>query len=93
MTRPRTRRPSGASFDPQGRRRGVGSALFRAAEVLAAAKGCRQLKVETRTVNVPACRFYARQGCVPGVSNRCAYREPPGEVQLLWYKALPPRAG
>lgn len=73
---------------PEVRARGVGSALFQAAEAWAAARGCRQLKIETQNINVPACRFYARQGCVLGAINRFAYRELPDEVQLLWYKTL-----
>jgi GNAT superfamily N-acetyltransferase len=73
---------------PEARGRGVGSALFRAAEAWAAARGCRQLKIETQNINVPACRFYARQGCVLGAINRFAYPELPDEVQLLWYKFL-----
>lgn len=77
---------------PEARGRGVGSALFRAAEAWAAARGCGQLKIETQNINVPACRFYARQGCVLGAINRFAYRQLPDEVQLLWYKTLPPRA-
>lgn len=80
---------------PEWRGRGVGHALLRAAEAWAAARGCRQLKIETQNINVPACRFYARQGCVLGAINRFAYPELPGEVQLLWYKTLshgPPAA-
>ena len=73
---------------PEFRGQGIGSTLFRAAEEWAAARGCNQLKIETQNVNVPACRFYARQGCVLGAINRFAYPEHPGEVQLLWYKAL-----
>jgi hypothetical protein len=53
------------------------------------ARECRQLKVETQNINVPACRFYARQGCVLGVIDRFAYPTLPDEVQLLWYKDLP----
>lgn len=74
---------------PEMRGRGVGAALFRAAEAWAVARGCHQLKVETQNINVPACRFYARQGCVLGVMNRFAYPTLPDEVQLLWYKDLP----
>jgi len=73
---------------PPERGRGVGSALFRAAEAWAAARGCRQLKIETQNINVPACRFYARRGCVLGAINRFAYTGLPDEVQLLWYKIL-----
>jgi ribosomal protein S18 acetylase RimI-like enzyme len=78
---------------PEERGRGVGSALFRAVEEWASARGCRQLKVETQNINVPACKFYARQGCVLGAINRFAYRELPDEAQLLWYKALTLMAG
>ena len=44
---------------PANRRQGAGAALFRAAEIWALARNCRQLKVETQNTNVPACRFYA----------------------------------
>jgi GNAT superfamily N-acetyltransferase len=73
---------------PEARGQGVGAALFRAAEAWASARGCRQLKVETQNVNLPACRFYARQGCVLGAIHRFAYPELPHEVQLLWYRGL-----
>lgn len=77
---------------PEARGRGVGTALFGfgAAEAWAAARGGRQLKVETQNVNVAACRFYARAGCVLGAIHRFAYPDLPDEVQLLWYKALGP---
>ena len=75
---------------PEVRGRGVGAALFRAAERWAAARGARWLKVETQSVNVPACRFYARQGCTLGAVHRFAYPTLPDEAQLLWYKELPP---
>lgn len=74
---------------PAFRGQGVGTALFEAAEHWAQERQCRQLKVETQNINVPACRFYARQGCSLGAINRFAYPELPGEVQLLWYKTLP----
>lgn len=70
------------------RGQGVGPALFRAAEAWAAARGCTRLKVETQNVNVPACRFYARQGCLLGAIHRFAYPDLPHEVQLLWYREL-----
>lgn len=73
---------------PEARGHGVGAALFRAAAAWAAARGSRQLKVETQNVNVPACRFYARQGCVLGSIHRFAYPALPHEVQLLWYRDL-----
>jgi GNAT superfamily N-acetyltransferase len=73
---------------PEVRGQGVGAALFAAAQAWAAARGCRQLKVETQNVNVPACRFYAGQGCVLRAVDRFAYPELPHEAQLLWYKDL-----
>lgn len=73
---------------PELRGAGVGSALFRAVESWARARGCVWLKAETQNVNVPACRFYARMGCVLGGINLYAYPELPGEVQLLWYRQI-----
>lgn len=73
---------------PPVRRQGVGQALFAEASRWAAARGCRWIKVETQNVNVPACRFYASQGCLLGAIDRFAYPELPDEVQLLWYKDL-----
>lgn len=74
--------------DPARRGRGVGTALFRAAEAWARARGARWLKVETQNVNVAACRFYAARGCMLGAVHRFAYPTLPGEAQLLWYRAL-----
>jgi GNAT superfamily N-acetyltransferase len=78
--------------EPLARGRGVGTSLFRAAEAWASARGCRQLKVETQNINLPACHFYARQGCVLRAAHRFAYPEFPDEIQLLWYKELFPTA-
>ncbi len=73
---------------PDARSRGVGTALFRAAEQWAAARDACWLKVETQNINVPACRFYMRMGCTLGAINRFAYPSLPEETQLLWYKRL-----
>jgi GNAT superfamily N-acetyltransferase len=73
---------------PEARGQGVGAALFRAAEEWARARGCTELKIETQNINVPACRFYARQGCVLRAIDPAAYPQLPGEIQLLWYKQL-----
>jgi len=73
---------------PASRRGGVGSLLFRAAEEWALVHVCKQLKVETQNVNVAACRFYARMGCMLGGINRYAYRDHPEEMQLLWFRDL-----
>lgn len=74
---------------PLARRHGVGSALFDAAVTWASSRGCVQLKIETQNVNVAACRFYARRGCVLGAVHPGAYPELPDEIQLLWFKDLP----
>jgi GNAT superfamily N-acetyltransferase len=78
---------------PEARGLGVGSALFRAAEEWSRSRSARWVKVETQNTNVPACRFYARQGCALGAMNRFAYRDLPDEVQLVWYKDLVSNAG
>ena len=73
---------------PDIRGKGVGTALFKSAEMWAITRGCRQLKVETQNINVPACRFYAKQGCVLRAIRPNVYREFPDEIQLLWYREL-----
>jgi ribosomal protein S18 acetylase RimI-like enzyme len=73
---------------PEVRGLGVGSELFRAAIEWSTVRSARLLKVETQNTNVPACKFYARQGCFLGAIDRFAYCDLPHEVQLLWYKDL-----
>jgi GNAT superfamily N-acetyltransferase len=76
---------------PARRRQGIGTSLFLHAADWARSKGCSQMKVETQNTNVPACRFYARQGCVLGGINRFGYASNPAvahETMLLWYVDL-----
>jgi GNAT superfamily N-acetyltransferase len=73
---------------PNARGKGIGSALFEKVEAWARSHRCRQLKVETQNINVPACRFYARHGCELRAVHHAAYPELPEEIQLLWYKDL-----
>jgi ribosomal protein S18 acetylase RimI-like enzyme len=73
---------------PAQRGAGVGSALFRASESWARARGCDWLKIETQNINIAACRFYRKMGCALRAIDRFAYPELPDEVQLLWWKAL-----
>jgi ribosomal protein S18 acetylase RimI-like enzyme len=73
---------------PEVRGQGIGAVLFRAVEAWATKKGGRELKVETQNINVPACRFYQRQGCSLRRVNRHVYPDLPTEIQLLWYKDL-----
>lgn len=73
---------------PDRRGQGVGRRLFAYALAWAQARGCRQLLVETQNINVPACRFYARQGCTLGAVNPEAYEDAPDEIQLLWFRDI-----
>ena len=75
---------------PEARGHGVGVALFRAAERWSLANGCRELKVETQNINIPACRFYEHQGCRLKIVRRGAYPDLPHEIQMIWRKVLTP---
>jgi streptothricin acetyltransferase len=73
------------------RRKGIGTDIFNHAAGWARAQGCRQLKIETQNVNVPACRFYKKQGCLLGEIDRYAYvghAQVAHEVMLIWYLDL-----
>ena len=70
--------------DPACRREGIGAALFEGAAGWARSRGCVELDVETQDINVPACRFYARQGCVLRRVDPEAYPALPDETLLLW---------
>ena len=76
---------------PEDRRRGNGAQLVRGAAEWAKEQGCEYLKIETQNTNVPACRFYARQGCKLGNIDEFAYighPEAEHEVRLVWYLEL-----
>jgi len=67
---------------------GIGTELFNYAADWSRKRGCKQLEIETQNVNVPACRFYVRQGCGLGEINRYGYVGQPEiahEVTLIWY--------
>lgn len=73
------------------RRSGIGRRLFHEAARWSREHGCTQLKIETQNINVPACRFYAKQGCHLGEIDRYAYATHPEvahEVMLIWYLNL-----
>jgi len=76
--------------DSEFRRRGLGARLLASAESWARSGGCRELKVETQNINVAACRFYEKQAFELRAADPDAYPHFPGEVRLLWYKALSP---
>jgi GNAT superfamily N-acetyltransferase len=76
---------------PEYRRQGIGTQLFGYAADWAQRNGFGQLGVETQSVNVPACRFYAGQGCELGAIHRFGYAGRPDvadEAMLLWYVDL-----
>jgi len=70
---------------PDYRGKGIGHLLFQRALIWTQERQCRLLKVETQNTNVPACRFYARQGCELRAVNGHAYKGL-DEIQLLWYR-------
>ena len=77
--------------EPGERRRGIGKELFRRAAGWARERGFGQLGLETQNVNVPACRFYAGEGCELGAIHRYGYvgcAGVTGEAMLLWYLKL-----
>lgn len=76
---------------PEFRGQGTGTELFRRAAQLAREKGCTQLSAETQNVNMPACKFYRKQGCRLGEINRFQYISNfpvAHEVMLVWYLDL-----
>jgi GNAT superfamily N-acetyltransferase len=75
---------------PDARGQGVGRALMDAVDAWARSHEASWLEVETQTINVPACRFYAANGFELHTANPDAYPDLPNETQLLWYKQLSP---
>lgn len=73
---------------PDYRGQGIGRQLFAFSLFWAKERNCRLFKVETQNVNVPACRFYARQDCRLGAFNLYAYPESMNEIQLIWYRNI-----
>lgn len=69
---------------PDYRCEGIGHRLFKEAILWARSRNCRELKIETQNINVPACRFYKRQGCRLSSIDRFAYEAYPDEVELIW---------
>jgi len=73
---------------PEWRKQGFGRVLFAQAAQWSRQRDCARMKIETQNINVPACRFYAAQGCQLGDIRRFAYQDEPAvahEVQLNWY--------
>jgi GNAT superfamily N-acetyltransferase len=73
------------------KRQGAGYALFQAAVKWSSVQGMKQLKIECQTNNVPAVKFYHKQGAVLGSIDEYAYCDNSdfqNNVQLLWYLDL-----
>ena len=70
---------------------GIGQRLLDMAIADARKDGYRQMIVECQNNNVPACRFYRKQGAVLGKVDAYAYYSDPDirdEVQFIWYLDL-----
>lgn len=68
--------------------RGIGTQLFNHAKAWSQSQGLKQMKIECQNNNVPACRFYQKQGATLGRIDAYAYYDDPdtcNEVQLIWY--------
>nr|WP_276575994.1 GNAT family N-acetyltransferase [Oceanirhabdus seepicola] len=76
-------------IDPEYKSMGIGSKLFSHIIDWAKERNCRQIKIETQNNNVPACKFYAKQGAMLGELNEYGYYgEDDNEVMLIWYLNL-----
>ena len=73
---------------PDFRRKGIGKMLFASAREWAKKRNCRELKIETQNINVPACKFYQKQGYQLYMINRHAYKDFPEEIELMWSNNL-----
>lgn len=78
-------------IDDKYKHMGIGTKLFDMAVKWSKENGFKQIKIETQNINVPSCKFYAKQGCKLGEVNEYAYYNDPdakNEVQLIWYLDL-----
>lgn len=68
--------------------KGIGQKLFDYGREWAKKQGFKQIKIECQNNNVPACKFYHKQGAVLSKIDEYAYyndEEARHEVQLIWY--------
>lgn len=74
---------------PEYKSKGIGSKLFSYAVNWSKERNCKQIKIETQNNNVPACKFYAKQGAILAEINEYAYYgEDDEEVMFIWYLNL-----
>lgn len=77
--------------DDRYKQQGIGTKLFNMAVEWSKLKGFKQMKIECQNNNVPACKFYHKQGAVLGKIDEYAYYndiDSNDEVQLIWYLNL-----
>lgn len=70
---------------------GIDYALFQKAAQWSRVQGMTQLKIECQNNNVPAVKFYRKQGAVlEGIDEYAYYNDPyaKGEIQFIWYLDL-----
>lgn len=68
--------------------KGIGQKLFDYGREWAKKQGLKQIKIECQNNNVPACKFYHKQGAVLSKIDEYAYHNDDDarhEVQLIWY--------
>ena len=78
-------------IDDRYKQQGIGSKLFYLAVEWSKSKGFSQMKIECQNNNVPACKFYKKQGATLGKVDEYAYYKDAAvknEVQLIWYVDL-----
>ena len=78
-------------IDDSHKRQGVGQTLFNMAVEWSRAQGLLQMKIECQNNNVPAVKFYHKQGAVLSAVNEYAYYNDPDyrhETRFDWYLDL-----
>ena len=71
--------------------KGIGQALFDMAVEWSRSQGLRQMKIECQNVNVPAVKFYHKQGATLSAINEYAYYTEPEirhEIGFYWFLDL-----
>jgi ribosomal protein S18 acetylase RimI-like enzyme len=77
--------------DDKYKQQGIGKKLFDLATDWSRNNGFKQMKIECQNNNVPACKFYHKQGEILRKIDEYAYiddTESAFEVQLIWYLDL-----
>ena len=78
-------------IDDDYKNKGIGQKLFDMAIKWSLEQGLVQMKIECQNNNVPACKFYHKQGAVLSVIDEYAYYNEPEyryEAQFIWFLDL-----